>query len=75
MPAKAGIFLAFAGTTLWFCSMPRRQKMPVFAGMTAYSRASPADDGGFARVSASKRLGMGPARRDLLLERQIQKLR
>jgi hypothetical protein len=39
MPAKAGIFLAVAGTTLWLCSMPRRQKMPAFAGMTDYSRA------------------------------------
>jgi hypothetical protein len=39
MPAKAGIFLAVAGTTLWLSSMPRRQKMPAFAGMTAYSRA------------------------------------
>jgi hypothetical protein len=39
MPAKAGIFLAFAGTMLWLCSMPRRQKMPAFAGMTAYSQA------------------------------------
>jgi hypothetical protein len=39
MPAKVGIFLAVAGTTLWLCSMPRRQKMPAFAGMTAYSRA------------------------------------
>jgi hypothetical protein len=38
--------------------MPRRQKMPAFAGMTAYSRVKPADDGGFARMSASKRLGL-----------------
>jgi hypothetical protein len=34
MPAKAGIFLAVVGTTLWLCSMPRRQTVPACAGMT-----------------------------------------
>jgi hypothetical protein len=33
--------LAVAGTTLWLCSMPRRQKMPAFAGMTDYSSRRP----------------------------------
>jgi hypothetical protein len=39
MPANAGNFLAVGGTTLSLCAMPRRQKMPAFAGMTAYWRA------------------------------------